>query len=374
MGARASTDASETRPGVGVRPPRLLLADREHAGYSHAPEDVVELLHSGAMTRLREPAVVAYQITEGRHRQTGVVVEVPIADYRARRVRPHEATDPAREEGVLEHLTEDRFQNTPVMLTHNPRPALREVLDAITAAEPDVNLDTIGPAVHRAWVVRDAHALRVVSRELGALDALYITDGHHRMAAADRFAAGHPEFGPDHASAFTLGALFPSDEMRILGYPRSVGRPEVRTTQEVMATLEHSPAVVRIDAWLGVHPPPPSPGAVALALDGRWYRMWLRDGTDGPLAQLDSVRLDHEVLVPLFGQDAVRYVRGASEAETLDALLADRAGVGFLPHPATMADVVAVSDAGLIMPPKSTWFDPKACQGLFARRLDPPDA
>ncbi|QVQ50463.1 DUF1015 family protein [Spiractinospora alimapuensis] len=374
MAARTSAEASETRAGVGVRPPRLLLADRDHAGYSHDPEDVAPLMRVGAMTRLREPAVVVYQIAEGAHQQTGVVVEVPIADYRDRRVRPHEATDPGREEGVLEHLTEARFQNTPVMLTHQPRPALSEVLRTITAAEPDVDLDTIGPATHRAWVVREAHALRVVGRELGALDALYITDGHHRMAAAERFAAGHPEIGPDHAAAFTLGALFPSDEMRILGYPRSVVRPAGRTARDILAILERSPAVARVDDWPGVHPPPPSPGAVALALDGRWYRMWLRDSTDGLLSQLDSVRLDHEVLVPLFGQHAVRYVRGASEAETLDALLTDHDGVGFLPHPATMADVVAVSDAGLVMPPKSTWFDPKACQGLFSRQLVPPDA
>lgn len=365
--ARVTPEAA-LRTGITVRPPRLLLANHQTADQPFGPDSVHGLLREGTLRRTRFPVVVVYRVVAGDHQQTGVVAEVAVSDYRAGRIRRHEATDPERERKLVDYTETVHVEQTPVMLTHTPRERLRAALAATTAAVPDVEFTADG-RTHSVWVVADPELLRMVQGELASLTELYIADGHHRMASADQYAARRCGLGPDAPAAYTLGALFPCDEMRIFGYPRSVPRPAGWSTDEVVSALAAAPGTAGLEEFPPAEGPHPVPGTAAVFLDRRWYRLWLDESHDGARSSLDSVRLDEGVLGPVFGGVGPTYPPGAYGLEALAGWCAEHETVGFLPYPPSVADVMAVSDTGSVMPPKSTWFDPKAPQGLFVREL-----
>jgi uncharacterized protein (DUF1015 family) len=295
--------------------------------------------------------------------------------YRDGRIRAHEATDPdrvARLESVLEAT---RLELVPLTLAHRSGADLRSALAAASGGEPDVRVAT-DRVDQAAWVVRDAEIARVIAAALPSTATLYIADGHHRIAAAERFAARHHRSDAVAPCDFVLGALFGWDDVRILGYHRGVRRPEGRTT-ELVAAIAGQPAVVSVEAIDG-EPPPSGPGTVAMHLDGQWYSVRLRPAATGssPREALDLAIFDVAVLGSALGiadpatDSRVEPVPGTVDATRLAKRSAERDEIGFLFHPPSPDQVRAVSDAGQVMPPKATWFDPKARTGPFLRDLD----
>ncbi|RNL80586.1 DUF1015 family protein [Halostreptopolyspora alba] len=355
--------------GVTVRPPRLLVAGHQNEGSAFDAAEARRLLSEGALRRPPFPAVVVYQVRSGEHQQTGVVAEVSVTDYRAGRIRAHEATDPERVRQLVDYTETARLERTPVMLTHTPRHGLREMLAGVTAGTPDVYLPEEAHT-HRVWVVQDDALLRAVAEELDSVGALYIADGHHRMASADRYATRHSGLDPDGPAAFTLAALFPSDEMRIFGYPRCVAWPPGWSAEKLVTALGTAPGAAGIEECSAEEASYPVPDTAAVFADGRWYRLWLGEpGASGVRASLACVRLDEGVIIPLFSESGGAPSPGTHDSAALADWCSARGTVGFLPYPPSVAQVMAVSDAGSVMPPKSTWFHPKAPQGLFAREL-----
>lgn len=352
--ARPAAVSDPARPGVTARPPRaLLLRPRHAAAEQHplSPARVRDLLAAGAYARVPDPAVVVYRLEREGVRQTGVVVEVSLDDYRQGRIRRHEATQPEREQEIQRFAETAGIEPMPVMLTHSPRPRLRAVLDEIAGGEPAVRLSADGTE-HTAWISADPERVRAVLDEIAVLPALYITDGHHRMAAAERYAARHPSSGD-----VALAAVFPSDEMRILGYHRCLPVPDGTSTAELLARIAAHPVITEVREC----PPgtPPAPGSVSVRIDGRWFLLRLRAPADPDHVRdsLDVVVLNEELIPGIFGSAEVTCT--CTRQET----------ISLLPHPPGITEVMAVSDAGLLMPPKSTWFDPKAGVGLFVREL-----
>jgi uncharacterized protein (DUF1015 family) len=372
-----------------MRPPRLDLVSPELAaelatlGYeSLTPDNATRLRRlasEGAFIRAGEPSYVVYELASGDHRQTGIVVEVAIDDYRQRRILAHEATDAERVRRLGDVLEATWLELVPLTLTHDPCEALRSALAEAAAGEPDVRVATerVDQAV---WLVRDADIAKSIEAALPTSSALYIADGHHRIAAAERFAAEH--VGPDgtEPAAFVLGALFPWDEVRILGYHRAVRHPDGRTAAELIAALAGQPAVESVTEYADGEPIQPEPGRIAMRLDGRWYRLALRRApeTASPREALDLAVFESGVLAPALdlaeptSDPSVEPVPGTVDAATLASRCAERAEIGFLFHPPSTAQVRAVSDAGEVMPRKATWFDPKARTGPFFRDLTIP--
>ncbi len=362
------TPDSALRQRVTVRSPRLLMVDRRQAGRAIEPGNVRQLLDAGALCRPGVHSVVVYRVMAHDHTQTGVVVEASVADYRAGRIRRHEATDPERERRLTDYTETAGVEQVPVTLTHSPRPGLRELLSTVTETESDVDFETGDGQVHSVWVARDAEIVRAARDELDSVATLYIADGHHRMAAAARYASRRSELGAEHPAAFTLGALFPSDEMRILGYPRSAPRPEGWATADVLAALAAAHGSAGIEECEPCEAAQPVPGTAGVFLDGRWYRLRLRTTESGLRAGLDVVALDEGVIAPLFGDSANTPMRVPSEPGATGWGL-DHTAIGFLPHPPSVAQVMAISEVGGVMPAKSTLFDPKVSAGLFVREL-----
>lgn len=374
----AAPGLSRNSAGITVRPPRVLVVNQPCSATADEPIDpgrVRRLVSTGGYTHPPAPAVIVYRLSTGQHRQTGVVVEVSVDDYRNGRIRRHEATQPERERH-LDELTETTgIEQMPVTLTHPGRPWLRSLLTEISAEKSDVHFTSADGTSHTVWVRHDADLAQAVQDEIGHIETLYIADGHHRMAAAERYANRRSGLGEDHVSAFTLAALFPSDEMRILGYHRCLPLPEGTSAPEVLERLAAQPATARVEECTSVEAAHPAPGVVVIHLDGRYYRLWLRTPPDPDHARgsLDVVTLDEELLPPVFGtSDVDSRPRSTPACGTGDAACwcTRREAICFLLHPPSVKQVMAVSDAGLVMPAKSTWFAPKANARLFVRELN----
>lgn len=317
--------------------------------------------------RALEHGAVVYQLSTGGHRQRGVVVEVSVDDYRAGRIRMHEATDPARVE-CLEGLLETApMERVPVTLFHPTRPALRALLADATSGEPAEVHPSDGDRSEAVWVEGNADRAQAIQHELAGIDVLYIADGHHRMSAAEHHAARSPS-----ADRFVLAALFPADEMRVLGYHRCLARPEESSTSELLEKLARLPATAWIAQCASAEELQPAPGVIGVHLDGQWYRLGLAEPKSGDArAALDIVALEDRLLAPLLAtsditSDArVTAVPGSAEPPEVARRCAEHRAIGFLLHPPSVAQIMAVADAGLVMPPKSTWFDPKPAAGLL---------
>lgn len=332
-----------TMPAAALttRPPRVRVLNRKH-----------------------DSAAVVYQLTAGRHRQLGVIVELAIDDYRSGRIRRHEATHPDPVRRLAEMWETSALAHMPVTLFHRSMPRLRALLCQTATGEPDGRLVSGEGGSEAAWLLPDGAVARAIQAELAELDVLYIADGHHRMSAAADYFAGHAGVAP-----FMPAALFPADEMRVLGYHRCLARPAPES--ETLETLAALPAT----AWLteSAVPVEPAPGIVGVHLDGRWYRLGLRTppAAADPRASLDLVALENGILSPMLGgADVASDVRitavpGTEDTASLARYCAERDTIGFLLHPPDIRQIMAVADAGLVMPPKSTWFDPKPSSGLL---------
>ena len=367
-----------------MRPPRLLLVSSDLAtelaevGYeSLTPDNAARLRRlagDGAFVQASEPSYVVYELASGEHRQTGVVVEVAIDDYRHGRIQAHEGTNPTRVGRLGAVLDATRLELVPLTLAHEPCPELRSALATASAGEPDVRVasDRVDQA---AWIVRDPEVADAIGTALAKTPTLYIADGHHRIAAAEHYATERGSDG-SQPSDFVLGALFPWDEVRILGYHRCVVRPE-GSASDLIASLAGQPAVESVEESETAEAAGPAPGRIAMHLDGRWYQVRLRPPPEsaGPRESLDLAILESSVLGPALGiadpasDSRVMPVPGTVDPAKLSARCAERHEIGFLLHPPTTDEVRAVSDAGQVMPAKSTWFDPKARTGPFLRDL-----
>ncbi len=375
--------------GAVVRPGTPLVVTGGVPGASGeplTPDRLARLRAEGALTRPTGPAVVVYRLESGGHRQTGVIVEVSVAAYRDGRVRRHEATDPERERRLVEFTGSTGTEQVPVLLMHPSRPRLAALLDRVTAGPPTVRLSPRGGPAHSVWFTTEPVLVRALGEELAGIDTCYIADGHHRMAAATRYADRSPGPGSDGDPAYTLAAVFPSGQLRILGYHRYVTRPPGRAAADLLGAIAARPVTAHLAECSAAEAVRTGPGVVGMHLDGRWYRVWLRtpaertdDGaaavsTDARAA-LDVVALDEGILAPVLGigrVDADTDVTPFHDDEDpagIQRWCAGHDAMAFLLHPPSVEEVMAVADAGAVMPPKSTFFTPKAGTGLFIREL-----
>lgn len=361
-----------TLPGGGatIRPPRILLATGGVTGQDRGSR----------YERVPVPSIVVYEIRVGEHRQTGVVVEVSVEDYRRGRVLAHEATEPERERRLAKQLEATGTQQTPVLLVHRSSPALAALLAEAAAGDPSACVDGDSGVTHTAWVAGDDEIASGVQRELDVLGSLYIVDGHHRMAAVERHDEKRARNGRGSGCAgYALAALFPSEQVRIHGYGRYVRRPPGRSWHDLLTEVSARPAVARIERLNDAETATPSPGAVAMCAGGAWYRLWLARQQEVPVRRsLDVVALDEEVLAPAFGAAggpgyaAIAPSQGRDDPSGLARWCERHDAMGFLPAPPGIDQVMAVSEEGSLLPPKSTWFSPKAGNDLFRRELEQP--
>ena len=312
------------------------------------------------------PCVLVYRIASHGHVQRGVVAEMPIGAYLDGRIKRHEFTHVAREDALAEYIARVRAASSPVSLAFRADDGLLARLDAATHTPAAVSHVTEDGAQHDIWVLGGAGADSIIGA-FDSVSSVYLTDGHHRCAATARFATAG-------ADARLLVVLFPDDELRILPYHRVVRDLGRHSTGAFLDLLSESFSVEPLPDGEPDAARPRSRGEFAVHLDRRWYRFRLTGNQPPPVApedRIDASILQSRVIGPLLGitdprnDERLGYVSGAGGLEQLERACGDGWRAGFALYPTSMEELVAVADAGAVMPPKSTWFDPKPRSGFF---------
>lgn len=334
------------------------------------------MLEEGTLRRADRPAFYVYSIEDGDHIGVGVVAEVDVTDYPAGRIKRHELTRTATEELLVDHLHRVGAHSDPVALTYRADRAVAEIVsDVMSGRRPDLDFSAVRDVRQRVWVIDDAATVTALADRFDAVGALYVTDGHHRCAAAARHALGRRRANPHHRGDedynYVLASLFPDDQLTLLEFNRcvaiDVGDAEVGAIGEVLDVVRLSPED---------DPRPQRKGQFGLIAGTASYRLTIPTDLvpEDVYASLDVVMLQRFVLGPVLGIEdprtdpRLRYVAGGSTP----VAAAHGASVCFLLHPTSVDEVMAVADAGLVMPPKSTWFEPKVWGGLFVAPLEAP--
>jgi uncharacterized protein (DUF1015 family) len=343
----------------------------EHSAPVHArgKENLAEFRRNGWLLLDEVPGFFLYRQQMGSHVQTGLVASASVDAYRAGAIKRHELTRPDKEDDRTRHIDALAANDEPVFLAYRARPELDALLARGSARPADLDFTSADGVRHSIWRL-SAQENTELERALAGLDALYIADGHHRSAAAARAQELHRSRGggPGEADWF-LSVVFPHDQLQILPYNRLVKELGPDGPKGLLAALARRFEVTPADS-----PGPPGRHAFGLYCDGRWWRLVARPETipADPRAALDVSILQDAVLGPILGITDPRRdpriefcggIRGTAEL----AARVDRGGAraAFALWPTSMQELLAISDAGEIMPPKSTWFEPKLRSGLF---------
>ena len=347
------------------------------AVYEMAAVNLRHMLDAGVLRRDPDPCYYVYRLMMGDHLQTGLVAVASVDDYDSNRIRKHEFTRPEKEDDRVRQIEALNAQTGPVLLAYPSHPHVDSLLEGVAGTRPDVDLIADDGIGHGLWVVRDSGQVDAITRAFDAMDALYIADGHHRSAAASRVAASRRGNGPGEAGSagYFLAVIFPHNQMKILDYNRVVRDLNGMTPETFLASLSGNFTVSPCSSACR----PRAPAEFGMYLGGQWYRLNIpRDRVpDDPVGRLDVSLLADKLLAPLLGitdprrDKRIDFVGGIRGLEELERRVdSGEMQVAFALYPTRMEDLMAVADAGEVMPPKSTWFEPKLADGLVSHVLD----
>jgi len=339
--------------------------------YGRGRRNFMDLIAAGALAVDEQPNFYLYRQIMGAHSQVGLVAAADCAEYLAGVIKKHELTRVDKEDDRVRHIETLNAQTGPVFLTYRAVPALDALFARLVAGTPAVDFTAADGVRHTAWVVAEAADQAFIEAAFTHIPALYIADGHHRCAAAARvFQSRH---GAGQSARF-LSVIFPHDQMQILPYNRVLKDLNGLTPE---ALLERLSEVFAIQS-----PGQPRPAAkheLGLYLKREWYTLKFRPELTAnldPISRLDVTLLQHQVLAPLFQIDDPRTsrrlnfvggIRGTAELEKL--VDAGDYACAFSLFPTGIEDLMAIADAGGIMPPKSTWFEPKLRDAMFCHLI-----
>jgi uncharacterized protein (DUF1015 family) len=339
--------------------------------YRTAREALDRFVAQGVLVREGAPALYLYRQIMGGRVQTGVVGCVHIDDYERDVIRKHEKTRQDKEDDRTRHVLTLEAHAEPVFLTYRGRPRIEVLTETVLGTAPLHDFTAPDGVRHTVWRISDPTPWLEAFRDV---PHAYVADGHHRSASAWRAGkerrAANPEHRGDEEYNWFLAVLFPADQLTIMPYNRVVRDLGGKSAAEVLQALRQVGRVSPAD-----HPRPPRPGTFCVYLADAWYRVEIdeaRIDRSDPIGSLDVSLLQDQVLGPILGVgdprsdkrlDFVGGIRGTAELE--QRVNSGEMAIAFSLYPTTVDQLMAVSDAGAIMPPKSTWFEPKLRSGLF---------
>jgi uncharacterized protein (DUF1015 family) len=371
-----------SKPEIDLPPGTDLYSD---AVYAKGAENFARLIREGALAQDAQACFYLYRQIMGGHAQVGLVAAASCEEYLGNIIKKHEFTRPDKEDDRVRHIETLNSQTGPVFLTYRAVAALDEFVKRQTAAAPAVDFTAKDGVRHTAWVVSSAADIAFIAAEFAKIPFLYIADGHHRSAAAGRVYQGRK--GAGHSATF-LTVIFPHNQMQILPYNRVLKDLNGLTPEQLLAKLEAvflvaqpvPAAGANAGATPALHPAKPAKKhELALYLGGQWYTLHFRPqfaATNDPIEKLDVTLLQKYVLAPVFGIDDPRTskrinfvggIRGTGELEKL--VNSGEYACAFSMFPTSIEDLMTIADAGGIMPPKSTWFEPKLRDAMFCHRI-----
>ena len=347
--------------------------------YAKARENLDRMIAGGVLERDPKESYYAYRLTMGSHVQTGVVAAASVEAYDNNRVKKHEFTRPVKEDDRVRQIEALNAQTGPVFLVYRADTIVDTLLAKVSARPADVDVTARDDVRHEMWMIDNDDEVAALTQAFDGMQAIYVADGHHRSAAGSRVGNSRREANPDHQGDesynYFLSVIFPHDQMQILDYNRVVkdlnGMDKVTFLQRVAENFSLEKSVTAV-----------KPGATAvfgMYLDGQWYKLTLDQGKipDDPVASLDISLLADSLIDPILGisdqrtDNRIDFVGGIRGLNGLQKRVdSGEMAVAFSLYATTMEALMAVADAGEVMPPKSTWFEPKLADGLVSHVLD----
>jgi len=347
--------------------------------YQKGADNLRKLINEGVLIQEPKPLFGVYRQKWRQHEQTGIVALASVAEYDRGIIKKHEHTRPAKEADRVKIIETHESQSGPVLLFFRQTAQIDQWFKTVTKTKPDVHFVADDTVEHTVWSVRDDSAIQQVIKDFQDLPSLYIADGHHRSAAASRVRASRGSSSAlpsgNHEEGF-LAVIFPHDQLQILPYNRVVRDLHGLTPKELLDKL-----ALHFALQVTAQPGEPPTAGFDVYLEGQWHRAMPEQDPSintqkDPVRALAVSELTERVLDPLLGikdqrsDPRIDFVGGIRGTEQLAALVdSGDWAVAFWLYPTTVDELMAVSDADCVMPPKSTWFEPKLRDGLFVHML-----
>lgn len=344
--------------------------------YAKGAENFAAMIRTGVLVRDPAERYYVYRMKMGAHTQTGFVVGASIAAYDVNRIRKHEFTRPDKEDDRVRQVEALNAETGPVLVAYPAHAELQSIASTAARSAPDYHVTGEHGVEHTIWSLTDAASMSRITAIFDAMTALYIADGHHRSAAASRVAAARRGKGQPESAEYFLAVAFPHDQMRIFDYNRVIKDLNGLTIENLLAKVSERFTVTKADGQVR----PSQPQTFGLYVGGAWYALEIDTKlvpTNDPVARLDVSLLQDNLIGPILGIadqrrdkriDFVGGIRGLGELEA--RVNSGEMKLALSLHPTRMDQLMAVADANQVMPPKSTWFEPKLADGLVSHVLD----
>ncbi|HIN19811.1 MAG TPA: DUF1015 domain-containing protein [Candidatus Marinimicrobia bacterium] len=346
--------------------------------HNHAKHNLLDYIEKGNLIQDANSCFYLYQITMGNHTQTGIMAAVSIAEYNEGLIKKHEFTQPEKEDDRTRHIEITNANTGPVFLTYRNDGKLKNVTLEILNSHPDISFTADDGTFHTLWKVENKIRVERLINYFQAMPALYIADGHHRAASAARVQKFREDANSHHTGDesynYFLSVIFPHDEMQILDYNRVVKDLNGLTEEQFHESIKENFDVVPIP-----HSPLPIPeNNYSMHINGKWYQLeaLAHVKSDDPVEGLEASILQKYLLTPILDIDdprtnkRINFVGGIRGMEELERRCQTDCTVAFALPPVSIEQLLSVADSGQVMPPKSTWFEPKLRSGMVVRLLD----
>ena len=347
--------------------------------YRIAEENLKDFIQKGILFRDENPCYYIYRQKMGNHEQYGIAARFSVAEYETGKIKKHELTRRDKELDRTNHVATVNAHTGPVFLTYMAKKSIDSMVEKVIQGEPEYDFTTDDGVAHTVWVISDSALIEDMKAAFASVDALYIADGHHRAAAATAVSklkrAQNPDRAGDEAYNTMLAVIFPHDQLRIMDYNRVVKDLHGSTVSDFFKNIEKH-------FIISENFQEKSPGQLhefGMYLQGNWFKLTARPGSfndKDSIEVLDVFILQNNLLGPILGIqdprsdkriDFVGGIRGMNELEKL--VDSGTFAVAFSLYPPTLTQMMAVADDGKVMPPKSTWFEPKLRSGVLVNLL-----
>jgi uncharacterized protein (DUF1015 family) len=348
--------------------------------YDTAKRNFDKMRKDGILIQDESPRFYIYRQKMASHAQTGIVGLMSAAEYDSGKIKKHELTRKDKEEDRIRHVDAVNAHTGPVFLCYREKQEINRIVNQVITGVPEYDFTAEDGIVHTVWIVVDAKQTEDIKKNFGTVDALYIADGHHRAAAGATLArnrrAQDKSAHPSREYEAILAVFFPHTQLKVMDYNRAVKDLNGLTPEQFIKKISSTFTVSQDFAARS----PQQFHDFGMYLGGQWYQLTIKEevyNADDPVASLDAAILQDHLLEPVLGirdprvDDRIKFIGGIRGMDELEKLVnKDGFVVAFSLYPTTMEQIIKVADAGAIMPPKSTWFEPKLRSGLFTHQLD----
>ena len=347
--------------------------------YEKASAMLEEMEKEGIFVQDPKACYYIYELTMDGRAQTGLVAASSVDDYISGVIRKHENTRKEKEEDRIRHVDTCSAQTGPIFLAYRAQDSMRTLLNRIKTQTPEVDYTSEDGITHRVWTISETADIEAITAAFAAIPNTYIADGHHRAASAvavsQKRRAAHPDYTGEEEYNYFLSVLFPDDELMILDYNRVLKDLNAMTEEALLDRLSEMFEIRKVG---GSAYRPTQKGEMGFYLAGTWYCLKAKAEKcqDDPVEALDVAFLQREVLGPIWNiQDPktdsrIDFVGGIRGLGELERRCKKDCKAAFAMYPTSIGELFAVADAGRLMPPKSTWFEPKLRSGLFIHKIE----